>query len=80
MVSQNVAQSYPNEQIRNSRRCHNLSIQLPRRTMANFSQTHPQLAAKIADQIEYGLDPEQIIKSFKEADERKELEAEEGKF
>mmetsp|Transcript_22310 Transcript_22310/g.37323 ORF Transcript_22310/g.37323 Transcript_22310/m.37323 type:complete len:326 (+) Transcript_22310:45-1022(+) len=46
--------------------------------MANFSQTHPQMAAKLADLIESGLDPEQIIQHFKKEDEDKVLEEEEG--
>lgn len=46
--------------------------------MANFSQTHPQMAAKLMDLIEAGLDPEQIIQKFKNDDEQKALEDVEG--
>lgn len=46
--------------------------------MATFSQKHPQMAAKIADQIEYGLTPDQIIQSFVDADVKRNLEKEEG--
>ena len=46
--------------------------------MANFSQTHPAMAAKLMDFIEAGLDPEQIIQQFKQADEVTALENEEG--
>jgi GNAT superfamily N-acetyltransferase len=46
--------------------------------MANFSQTHPAMAAKLADLCEAGLDPEQIIQHFKAEDEKKALDEEEG--
>ena len=41
--------------------------------MANFSQTHPAMAAKLADLIESGLNPEQIIQHFKSEDEAKAI-------
>lgn len=41
--------------------------------MANFSQTHPAMAAKLADLIESGLNPEEIIQHFKNADEAKAI-------
>lgn len=41
--------------------------------MANFSQTHPAMAAKLADLIESGLNPEEIIQHFKTTDEAKAI-------
>jgi ribosomal protein S18 acetylase RimI-like enzyme len=41
--------------------------------MANFSQTHPAMAAKLADLIESGLNPEEIIQHFKAKDEEKAI-------
>lgn len=55
-----------------------ISLLLCTETMANFSQTHPQMAAKLMDLIEAGLDPEQIIQKFKNDDEQKALEDLEG--
>lgn len=46
--------------------------------MSNFSQTHPAMAAKIADLIEFGYDPEQIIAQFRQDDETKRLKELEG--
>jgi len=46
--------------------------------MSNFSQTHPAMAAKIADLIEFGYDPEQIIAQFRQDDETKRLKDLEG--
>lgn len=46
--------------------------------MSAVSRKHPELAAKVANFIESGLDPDQIIEKFREADHLKALEAVEG--